>query len=90
MHAMLRIDRAQVMVSDRTSKQEPSAGSNVHVVLDFTDPVEMARRFDALASTGTVHMAIHDAFWGDKFGALQDKYGVHWMFTCALSERPAS
>ena len=27
-------------------------------------------------------MAIHDAFWGAKFGMLTDAFGVRWMFNC--------
>lgn len=27
-----------------------------------------------------VHMPIEEQFWGGVMGALDDKYGVHWMF----------
>lgn len=26
-----------------------------------------------------------DMFWGAKFGALTDAYGVRWMFNCPLA-----
>lgn len=85
MHALLHIDAARVMVSDRTSEQPTKDNSNVHIVLDFTDVEDMTKKFDALASTGSVHMPIHDAFWEDKFGGLQDEFGVNWMFICSSS-----
>ena len=50
--------------------------------LQFTDPQEMAARFDALSAGGKVEMAIHDTFWGAKFGTLTDAHGVQWMFNC--------
>ena len=81
MHALLRLGGASVMVSDSPSAQ-PTAASGVHVNIGFDDADEMARRFRALAEGGSVTMDLHDAFWGDKFGALQDRFGVHWMFTC--------
>lgn len=83
MHALLHLDTARIMISDRISERAAPG----HVVLDFTDVDDMARRFDALAKSGTVEMAIHDAFWGDKFGALRDKRGVQWLFTCAPNGR---
>ena len=81
MHALLRLGGASLMVSDSPTGQ-PTASSGVHVNIGFDDADEMARRFRALAEGGSVTMDLHDAFWGDKFGALQDRFGVHWMFTC--------
>ncbi len=52
------------------------------MTVNFDDAGEMARAFDALSQGGAVETAIHDAFWGDKFGALRDRFGISWMFTC--------
>jgi PhnB protein len=56
----------------------------VHVCLDFDDPAEMGKRFDALASGGEITMPLQDTFWGARFGMLTDSYGIRWMFNCTL------
>lgn len=86
MHALVHLGEAQVMVSDSPYPGLRSPGSNVEVTLDFSDPDEMSRAFTALASGGNVKAAIHDAFWGDKFGALVDRFGIHWMFVHSPSK----
>jgi PhnB protein len=82
MHAMLSVGKASIMISDVPSNQTASKVGNVEICLTFDDGDEMARKFDALAKGGRVKMAIHDAFWGDKFGALVDAYSINWMFVC--------
>ena len=27
-------------------------------------------------------MPLKEQFWGDKFGMLNDKFGIKWMFNC--------
>lgn len=80
MHAALEIGPRTVMISDTLPDRPTTPGGNVEICLQYDDLAEMAARFDALAASGTVVMALHDAFWGDRFGALVDELGVRWMF----------
>lgn len=82
MHASLRLGKAPLMISDLPSERSQPSGSNVQVCLDFDEVDEMTRKFEALAETGNVVMALHDAFWGARFGMLVDEFGIHWMFSC--------
>lgn len=82
MHAMLRIGGGIVMVSDAMPDQSLAKEGNVEVCLQLDDPADLDRRFDALAAGGKVKMAPHDAFWGARFGALTDAFGVSWLFNC--------
>src|SRR5262245_21702426 len=82
MHARLRIGDAILMLSDSPPGSPVSADSNVHVALHFDDPVDMARKFEALAAGGKITMPLQDTFWGAKFGMLTDAFGIHWMFNC--------
>jgi len=82
MHAMLRIGGGIVMVSDAMPGQPVAKESNVEVCLQLDDPEDLDRRFAALAAGGKVTMAPHDAFWGARFGALTDAYGIRWLFNC--------
>lgn len=68
------------MLSDLPPGQPGSEGCRVEISLGFDDPEEMVRSFRAMSAGGRVKMDVHDAFWGDKFGALVDRFGIEWMF----------
>lgn len=55
-------------------------GNNVNLMLEPDTRSETERLFNALAQGGTVEMPLQKMFWGDTFGSLVDKYGIHWMF----------
>jgi PhnB protein len=78
MHALLRVGGARLMLSDLPPGQPLTRGDDVQVTLEFDDVEELTRSFEGLAEGGEVTMALHDAFWGAKFGILTDKYGVCW------------
>jgi PhnB protein len=80
-HARLHVGDHVLMVSDSHLESTP-VGYNVQISLDFDDPVDMGRKFEALSAGGKVTMALQDMFWGAKFGMLQDAFGVGWMFNC--------
>jgi PhnB protein len=86
MHALLRLGTDVLMISDTQPGMPFNAGNNVHVCLQFDDPAEMGKRFDALAAGGKVDMPLQDTFWGARFGMLTDAYGIHWMFNCTLEK----
>lgn len=82
MHAALRVGGGTIMLSDSMPGQAGPAHSNMHVMLDCDDAADMATKFEALAQGGKVAFAIHETFWGAKFGMLTDSYGIQWMFNC--------
>jgi PhnB protein len=90
MHALLRIGGGVVMVSDGMPGQPVPPAGNVHVILDFDDSKDMARRFDALSAGGKITMPMQDTFWGATFGMCTDRYGISWMLNCSKEQRPAS
>jgi PhnB protein len=85
-HALLRIGTGVIMVSDSTPEAPVPEVGNVHITLDFDDLSDMTAKFDALAKDGKVTFAIHDTFWGAKFGMLTDAFGINWMFNCAVKQ----
>ncbi len=80
LHCELRLGACTLMVSDAPAEHAGVVGSNVEVNLGYDDEVEMRRAFEGLAKEGKTVVALHDAFWGGKFGMLVDRYGIHWMF----------
>jgi len=86
MHAEFKWDGGAIMASDHMKGAgftSEASGSNVHLNLSFIDEAEMMDVFNKLKSGGNVTMEVDEMFWGDKFGMLQDKFGIHWMFNCS-------
>ena len=81
MHSDIQVGAATLMISDAPAEYEGVVGSNVEVMVAWDDEAEMRQAFDGLANGGAVVVALHDAFWGGKFGMLVDRFGIHWMFT---------
>ena len=78
MHACLRINGADVMMSDgmRTGDLDFQCMS---LSLAVASEADADRLFDALAKDGTVQMPIGPTFFAKRFGAVTDKFGVSWM-----------
>lgn len=86
MHAALRLGETVIMLSDLPPGESASTGCRVEIALEFDDTEEMVRCFGELAASGRVRMELQDAFWGDKFGSLVDRFGIEWMFTAPQSK----
>lgn len=57
-------------------------GNNVYICLDPDTRTEADRLFAALSAGGKVEEPLQEAFWGDYFGSLVDRFGVKWMINC--------
>lgn len=49
----------------------------------FDTPAEVEGAWDKLIDGGSVLMALNTYPWAEKYGWLQDKYGVTWQLTCS-------
>jgi PhnB protein len=58
-------------------------GNSVHINLEPDTRAETERLFQGLAAGGTIEMPLQEMFWGDYFGSLSDRFGIHWMFNCS-------
>jgi len=85
-HAALQIGGGMLMVSDAGPGSQVASDTNVHVCLQFEDPTDVAKKFEALAEGGQVTMPLADTFWGARFGMLTDAYGIRWMFNAQLNK----
>lgn len=85
MHATLNIAGNRLMLSDVPPGQSVASSTAVHVALHFRDDLdEVGGMFDALAQGGEVTVPLTDTFWGARFGALTDAFGIRWMFNAQL------
>ena len=78
MHASIRIGDTMLMASDGRCEGEANfEGFSLSVTVP--DEAEATRVFAALSEGGLVTMPLAKTFWADKFGILQDRFGVGWM-----------
>lgn len=64
----------------QVKKIDPDEG-NISLMLRAPDAAAGDRVFAALADGGSVTMPLDEAFWGERFGMLVDRFGIEWMIT---------
>lgn len=85
LHVALPITGGHVLMGTdmmESAGQTLVKGNNVNLNLEPDTLAETERLFHALAQGGEVSMPLQRMFWGDTFGSLTDKFGIHWMFNC--------
>lgn len=79
MHSVLENGDIVIMASDM-SKTGSVMGNNVQLCVNCSSEEEINRYFTNLAAGGIISDPLQKMFWGGLFGALTDRYGIHWMF----------
>ena len=79
LHAALTSDAIALYASDGRPGVPVIFGDNVHLSLQGNDSEKLRGYFEGLSAGGGVDMPLDKQFWGDIFGMLTDKFGVHWM-----------
>jgi len=81
MHAMIRIEGSAVMLVDEmpewgalSPKSLKGSPVTIHLYVKDTDAF-VAR---AVAAGAKVTMPVAEAFWGDRYGKIEDPFGHHW------------
>jgi PhnB protein len=78
-HAALTGGGISLFASDGRPDMEVKFGDNVHLSLQGGDAATLTGYFNGLGAGGRVDMPLAKQFWGDTFGMVTDKFGVHWM-----------
>ncbi len=78
-HAELKNGGIDFMASTGHPGMPVEFGNNIHMSISGSDEEALKKYFDGLASGGKVDMPLAKQFWGDTYGQLTDKFGVHWM-----------
>ncbi|MFJ2987787.1 VOC family protein [Collimonas sp. NPDC087041] len=81
MHIHLEFNGMAVMGSDCPPGyyQKPQ-GVSLSINVDKIADAE--RLYNALVKDGKVTMALDKTFWAERFGMLQDQFGISWMINC--------
>lgn len=87
-HASIENDTLSFMASDGNAQHPVEMGDNIHMSIMGTDEAQLRGFFNKLSEGGTIDMPLEKQFWGDIYGQLTDKFGVHWMINIS-PEKPA-
>ncbi|MDE1852641.1 MAG: VOC family protein [Thaumarchaeota archaeon] len=82
-HATLKNGAISFMASDANPSRRATFGDNVSMSVSGEDSRKLTEVFNRLAEGGKVDMPLAKQFWGDTFGMLTDKFGIHWMVNIA-------
>lgn len=81
MHCHLRINGGSLMMSDVFPESgfthQPSSSFTMHLIVADVD----AWWGRAVEAGMAVVMPLETQFWGDRFGTLRDRFGVHWSMS---------
>ena len=81
MHAQLESDGFTVMASDSMDGETIKGGNQICLTFVSNDDSRMTEIYTKLSgSGGKVIDELSEKFWGDKFGVVEDKFGITWMF----------
>ena len=82
MHVALPIGEKNILMGTDalpSMGQKFTTGDNFSVCISAESKDEANKLFDGLSADGKITMPLADAFWGDYFGMLTDRFGVQWM-----------
>lgn len=82
-HATLQNDALSFMACDAMPSSNIVVGSNIHLSIAGSDSTKLTKIFDDLSVGGNIDMPLARQFWGDLFGMVTDKFGIHWMINIA-------
>ena len=68
-----------IMGTDMTNSEGYTRGNNIALLLSCSSEEEIDTFFSKLSEGGKILDALTDQFWGAKFGAVKDKFGIGWM-----------
>jgi len=92
MHACILVNGSSVMLVDanpgwglQSPKHLGGTPVTLHLIVDDVDAV-VAR---AVAEGATVRMPVADAFWGDRYGIIEDPFGHSWSVATHVRDMTA-
>lgn len=78
LHSTLKKDGLIIMASDM-ARAKLAGGNRVSLMLNCSNDEEINAYFNRLADGGKIIDPLAEMFWGAKFGAIEDKFGINWL-----------
>ena len=74
-------EQSTLMGTDITSAEREKliVGNSVQIMLEVDSGSEAEALFGKLSEGGRVVMPLSETFWAEKYGACEDKFGIHWL-----------
>ncbi len=82
MHSSFRIGETTVMASDGCNESQAKF-EGITLSLRVADSAEAERMFNALSEGGQVQSPLGKTFFAERFGMLNDRFGVSWIVVTA-------
>lgn len=86
-HASLENDSLSFMASDGNDEHPVKMGDNIYLSIVGSDEAQLRGFFEKLSEGGKVDMKLEKQFWGDTYGQLTDKFGIHWSVNIAAEQK---
>lgn len=80
MHAQLDSEGFSIMASDSRDSDPINAGNQICLTFVSDEDERVNEFYLKLSEGGKVIDELSEKFWGDKFGVVEDKFGITWMF----------
>lgn len=90
MHISLPVGKNNTLMGNDTPKfmnANFDGESRFNIAIDTESKAEADSLFEKLSEGGNKVMPMDDAFWGDYFGMLVDKFGIQWMIGYSNEQR---
>ena len=78
MHCNFTIAGNEILASDGMCDGNPKF-EGISLAITYPDVATVEKAFAALTEGGQVQMPLTKTFFSEKFGMIQDKFGVSWM-----------
>lgn len=78
-HGDFSLNGHEFICIDTPVKHEFTFTPAISIFVDFDNLIELERVFNALSQDGEVFMPLDNYGFSDKFGWLQDRFGVSWQ-----------
>jgi PhnB protein len=85
-HSYLNNGTLSFMAGDAPPGRKVAIGDNIHMSIVGNDRELLTSIFSRLSEGGSVTMPLAKQFWGDIYGQLRDKFGIHWMVNISSGE----
>ena len=86
MHSTLTSDGLTFMASDGMPGKKVVFGDSVNMSIAGQDETKLTELFNGLADGGSVIIPLAKQVWGDTFGMLTDKFGIHWLVNISAAK----
>lgn len=81
LHAQLRIENSELMISDNSPGEPFEVGSNLTIAIVLNDKAKAEKIYERLQADGEAIMPLQSTDWSEAYGQVTDKFGVKWQIS---------